>query len=181
MQDTGITSSLTRAEEERAILPSTRLANIPPSHSHARLHPGAVGKAPGQPRAVPLSPRDKHHRCPQEGCSLPRSSHGRQVPRDLARSWVHGSNPSPSTSSEDPAGVLAPLPSHSTAGDQPPTPQGWAASWLLSALSFHLPFQVQPLQRQPVGFGWQEMRRPVGRMPARSSAHHPKPRHGEGG
>lgn len=57
-----------------------------------------------------------------------------------------GAVPSPLPPLNPPPGYW--LPSQATAWDQPPAPQGWAASWLLSAPSSHLPFQVQPLQRQ---------------------------------
>jgi len=123
MQDAGITSSLTQAGEERAILPSTQLAKVPPARSHTGLHPGAFGRASGQARAVPPSPRDKPPRCPWAGCSTARSSHGRQVPRDPARSCAQGSTPAPPPPPNTPPGSR--LPSQATAqqGTSHPLPR----------------------------------------------------------
>lgn len=48
MQEAGITFSLTQAGKERAIRPSTSLANVCPSQSHSRLQPGTSGRASEQ-------------------------------------------------------------------------------------------------------------------------------------
>lgn len=107
--------------------------------------------------------------------------HGRGHPGTRHAPGSRGAAPDPPPPSNTLLGSWPPILNHSRMRDQPPPPKDWAASRLLPALGCHLPFQVQPLQRQPVGLGWQEMRRPVGRTSAQSSARHPKPRHGGGG